>query len=188
MRLLGAQANVLHPDAVAPSQRAAVPINIRNTANPTHPGTLIVHDDDERAQRGAAQQVVGVTIQDDAVVVVCTAISHVDQVAAVLKAEAPAGEISLGKEFRVDDDRWEGEPTITIAAEGCSTHELAEVRALPTVSSCVCCCFSRAPCGCCLGGVRCPRRSLRDAAGLKSSRDLHKRGPCMHPTHQPACC
>ena len=100
MRLLGAQANVLHPDAVAPSQRAAVPINIRNTANPTHPGTLIVHDDDERAQRGAAQQVVGVTIQDEAVVVVCTAISHVDQVAAVLKAEAPAGEISLGKEFR----------------------------------------------------------------------------------------
>ena len=100
MRLLGAQANVLHPDAVAPSQRAAVPINIRNTANPTHPGTLIVHDDDERAQRGAAQQVVGVTIQDEAVVVVCTAISHVDQVAAVLKAEAPAGDISLGKEFR----------------------------------------------------------------------------------------
>ncbi len=141
MWLLGAQANVLHPDAVAPSQRAAVPINIRNTANPTHPGTLIVHDDDERAQRGAAQQVVGVTIQDEAVVVVCTAISHVDQVAAVLKAEAPAGEISLGKECRAD------EPTITVAAEGCSPQELAEVRALPTVSPWVCCCFSHASCG-----------------------------------------
>ena len=153
MWLLGAQANVLHPDAVAPSQRAAVPINIRNTANPTHPGTLIVHDDDERAQRGAAQQVVGVTIQDEAVVVVCTAISHVDQVAAVLKAEAPAGDISLGKEFQVDDDRWEGEPTITIAADGCSPQELAEVRALPTVSPWVCCCFSHAGVAACPGGV-----------------------------------
>ena len=152
--MLGAQANVLHPDAVAPSQRAAVPINIRNTANPTHPGTLIVHDDDERAQRGAAQQVVGVTIQDEAVVVVCTAISHVDQVAAVLKAEAPAGEIRMGKEFRVVMvGSLIGEPTVTIAAEGCSPHELAEVRALPTVSPWVCCCFSHAGVAACPGGV-----------------------------------
>ena len=35
-------ANVLHPDSIFPVRRADIPINIRNTFNPSAPGTLIV--------------------------------------------------------------------------------------------------------------------------------------------------
>lgn len=35
-------ASVLHPESVFPVQRANIPINIRNTFNPDHPGTMIV--------------------------------------------------------------------------------------------------------------------------------------------------
>ena len=35
-------ATVLHPEAVFPVREAGIPVNIRNTAEPDHPGTLIV--------------------------------------------------------------------------------------------------------------------------------------------------
>ncbi len=35
-------ANVLHPDSIFPVRKADIPINIRNTFNPTAPGTMIV--------------------------------------------------------------------------------------------------------------------------------------------------
>ena len=35
-------ANVLHPESIFPVRRAGIPINIKNTFNPAHPGTLIM--------------------------------------------------------------------------------------------------------------------------------------------------
>lgn len=37
-------ANVLHPDAIFPVAASGIPINIKNTFNPAHPGTMIVSD------------------------------------------------------------------------------------------------------------------------------------------------
>ena len=96
LHMASAGANVLHPDAVAPSAQAAVPINIRNTKNTTHPGTLIVHDDDPRAQRGASEQVVGLTTPDgDKVVVVCTAKDHTAAVAELISSKTSAGSVTV---------------------------------------------------------------------------------------------
>lgn len=38
-------ANVLHPEAIFPVRDGGIPINIKNTFNPSHPGTLIVPSD-----------------------------------------------------------------------------------------------------------------------------------------------
>jgi aspartate kinase len=96
--MASAGANVLHADAVAPSAQAAVPINIRNTKNITHPGTLIVHDDDPRAQRGADEQVVGLTTPgDDTVVVVCTTADHTAKVAELISAETGSITVATGE-------------------------------------------------------------------------------------------
>ena len=73
-------ANVLHPDAVAPARASGVVLNIKNTSNPQHPGTLVVPDGDVRAARTVAtEQVIGVTGIGEAgvgepggVVIVCT--------------------------------------------------------------------------------------------------------------------
>ena len=39
-------ANVLHPESIFPVRHSNIPINIRNTFNPTHPGTMIVPVED----------------------------------------------------------------------------------------------------------------------------------------------
>ena len=96
--MASAGANVLHADAVAPSAQAAVPINIRNTKNPSHPGTLIVHDDDPRAERAGSEQVVGLTTPaDDKVVVVCTTTEHTTAVAELIARETAAEETVIGE-------------------------------------------------------------------------------------------
>jgi aspartate kinase len=41
-------ASVLHEDAIYPVRASNIPINIRNTNDPTHPGTLIVSDTSEK--------------------------------------------------------------------------------------------------------------------------------------------
>lgn len=40
-------AEVLHPESIFPVRHAGIPINIKNTFNPTHPGTMIVADSAE---------------------------------------------------------------------------------------------------------------------------------------------
>lgn len=45
-------ARVLHEDAVFPVRQANIPVNIRNTNDPDHPGTLIVAADHPDAKRG----------------------------------------------------------------------------------------------------------------------------------------
>jgi len=42
-------ATVLHDEAIFPVRQAGIPVNIRNTHDPDHPGTLIVRSDDPRA-------------------------------------------------------------------------------------------------------------------------------------------
>ncbi len=42
-------ASVLHEDAIYPVRAGNIPINIRNTNDPTHPGTLIVSDTSQKA-------------------------------------------------------------------------------------------------------------------------------------------
>ena len=37
-------ANVLHPESIFPVRQAGIPINIKNTFNPSHKGTMIVED------------------------------------------------------------------------------------------------------------------------------------------------
>lgn len=39
-------AEVMHPESILPVSRAGIPINIKNTFNPTHPGTMIVRRED----------------------------------------------------------------------------------------------------------------------------------------------
>ena len=43
-------ANVLHPEAIFPVAKKNIPINIKNTFNPSHPGTMIVPAMDEQGQ------------------------------------------------------------------------------------------------------------------------------------------
>ena len=94
--MASAGANVLHADAVAPSAEAAVPINIRNTKNTTHPGTLIVHDEDSRAQRAADEQVVGLTTPGDGkVVVVCTTKDHTAAISELISAQTTAASVTV---------------------------------------------------------------------------------------------
>ncbi len=47
-------AKVLHPKTVMPALELGIPIRIRNTFNPSHPGTLVVGrtDDDDRLLKG----------------------------------------------------------------------------------------------------------------------------------------
>jgi bifunctional aspartokinase / homoserine dehydrogenase 1 len=47
-------AKVLHPKTVLPALERGIPIRIRNTFNPSHPGTLVVgrQDDDDRQLKG----------------------------------------------------------------------------------------------------------------------------------------
>eukprot|EP01052_Picozoa_sp_SAG31_P014992 SAG31_NODE_950_length_10811_cov_4.497760_2_plen_420_part_00 len=60
--LAAAGAGVLHPDAVAPCKAVGVPINVKNTRNPVHPGTMMVADGDPRAsQWDQAALAIGVT-------------------------------------------------------------------------------------------------------------------------------
>jgi aspartate kinase len=47
-------ASVLHDEAVFPVRKAKIPINIRNTNNPTDPGTMIVPDEDAPKQNPGA--------------------------------------------------------------------------------------------------------------------------------------
>ncbi|HEY7348416.1 MAG TPA: aspartate kinase [Ktedonobacterales bacterium] len=56
-RLSYSGAKVLHPLSVAPVARQGIPMRVRNTFRPDHPGTLITAH--SRAQRGASQAVTG---------------------------------------------------------------------------------------------------------------------------------
>lgn len=112
--MASAGANVLHADAVAPSAQAAVPINIRNTKNITHPGTLIVHDNDPRAQRAADEQVVGLTTPSDGkVVVVCTTMDHTTAVAELISTQTSAVSVTVSRD-----------ETPTIEVSGASAAEV----------------------------------------------------------------
>ena len=72
--LAAAGAGVLHADAVAPCKAVGVPINVRNTRNPAHPGTLMVADGDGRAGQWGSRLAIGITGQpaDGSVNVVLT--------------------------------------------------------------------------------------------------------------------
>jgi aspartate kinase len=56
-------ADVLHADAVFPVSKCGIPINIKNTFNPSHAGTLIV--DDGKFSREAGRTVTGVAGRKD---------------------------------------------------------------------------------------------------------------------------
>lgn len=52
-------ANVLHEDAIFPVRQACIPINVRNTNIPDHPGTMIVPDDYEFLGSGVVTGIAG---------------------------------------------------------------------------------------------------------------------------------
>lgn len=52
-------ATVLHEESIFPVRQAGIPINIRNTNAPEHPGTLIVNDAEPNVQTGAITGIAG---------------------------------------------------------------------------------------------------------------------------------
>ncbi|MGB0767915.1 MAG: aspartate kinase [Phycisphaeraceae bacterium] len=56
-------ASVLHDEAVFPVRQANIPVNIRNTNDPEHPGTLIVSNDHPSAK--ASYQITGIAGRKD---------------------------------------------------------------------------------------------------------------------------
>ena len=56
-------ASVLHDEAVFPVRQANIPVNIRNTNDPEHPGTLIVSNDHESAKK--SYQITGIAGRKD---------------------------------------------------------------------------------------------------------------------------
>lgn len=52
-------ATVLHDEAVFPVREADIPINIRNTNDPDHPGTIIVSEEEARENRGVITGIAG---------------------------------------------------------------------------------------------------------------------------------
>ncbi len=52
-------ANVLHEDSIYPVRLAGIPVNIRNTNDPQHPGTLIVQKTDAEVLPGAITGIAG---------------------------------------------------------------------------------------------------------------------------------
>eukprot|EP00752_Nemacystus_decipiens_P015035 g13391.t1 len=56
-------ASVLHDEAVFPVRQANIPVNIRNTNDPEHPGTLIVSADHESAKQ--SYQITGIAGRKD---------------------------------------------------------------------------------------------------------------------------
>ncbi len=52
-------ATVLHDEAVFPVREADIPINIRNTNDPGHPGTIIVSEEEARENRGVITGIAG---------------------------------------------------------------------------------------------------------------------------------
>lgn len=52
-------ATVLHDEAIFPVRIAGIPINIRNTNDPQHPGTMIVRDAEPVAHRGGITGIAG---------------------------------------------------------------------------------------------------------------------------------
>ena len=56
-------ARVLHEEAVFPVREAGIPVNIRNTNDPDHPGTLIVGGDHPRARQ--SYQITGIAGRKD---------------------------------------------------------------------------------------------------------------------------
>ncbi len=56
-RLSYSGAKVLHPQSVAPVARQGIPLRVRNTFRPDHPGTLITAD--SHAQRGPSKAIAG---------------------------------------------------------------------------------------------------------------------------------
>lgn len=56
-------ASVLHDEAVFPVRQANIPVNIRNTNDPDHPGTLIVSNDHQSAKQ--SYQITGIAGRKD---------------------------------------------------------------------------------------------------------------------------
>jgi aspartate kinase len=58
-------AQVLHPMTIAPLLEKKIPLRVKNTFNPSHPGTLIVHDSPYRdGQRSSSGTIKAVTMVD----------------------------------------------------------------------------------------------------------------------------
>lgn len=53
-------ANVLHTNAVAPVKEANIPINIRNTNDPSNPGTMIVNNNHEILEKYKSSPITGI--------------------------------------------------------------------------------------------------------------------------------
>lgn len=58
-------ANVLHDEAIFPVKNRNIPINIRNTNDPTHPGTMILNDCSEQDKRKKPLQITGISGKKD---------------------------------------------------------------------------------------------------------------------------
>lgn len=112
--MASAGANVLHADAVAPAAEAGVALNVCNTANPQHPGTLVVPSSDPRVARRPDHKVVGVTTrrregegegaEGAEVVVVCTAPHHTEAVESVTRAALRGAGIEVDAPRPAGDD------------------------------------------------------------------------------------
>jgi aspartate kinase len=62
-------ANVLHDDAVFPVRSKNIPINIRNTNDPSHPGTMIMNDCSKMDEKEPPHAVTGITGRKDFTVI-----------------------------------------------------------------------------------------------------------------------
>lgn len=60
MELAYRGASVLHPDAIAPVRRAKIPLNVRNTNSPEHPGTMIHLSDKPGTANFAPGKIIGI--------------------------------------------------------------------------------------------------------------------------------
>ena len=65
-------ANVLHDDAVFPVRVKNIPINVRNTNDPDHPGTMIVNDCSELDMQEKIRPITGITGKKDFTVITLT--------------------------------------------------------------------------------------------------------------------
>lgn len=84
-------ATVLHPEAVFPVRQAGIPVNIRNTNDPDHPGTQIVAPGKEAASQPTRHPITGIAGRKDFTVIhlekalMNEAIGYGEQVLSVLR-------------------------------------------------------------------------------------------------------
>ena len=88
-------ANVLHDDAIFPVKEKNIPINIRNTNKPKHPGTLILADCEKQDQKDPPRIITGIAGKQNYTIITVLK-NHASSMVGFLK-----GLLEIFEEYRV---------------------------------------------------------------------------------------